>query len=211
MKIMLRALAALLLLTAAGSLAANYEANRDYTVLDQPQRTQSSEGVEVREFFSYLCPHCYTFSAPLQDWLDRVDPETVNHVRTPVLFDRSLRPFAQAYYAAETLGIVDDVHMRIFAAVHNQGRRFRSVEDIADFLAEHGVDRERFLNTATGFAVDSRVRQGEQAMRNYRINSTPTVVVAGKYVVNPRTAGSHERMVRIIDYLVKQEAAANGN
>ena len=52
------------------------------------------------------------------------------------------------------------------------------------------------------------MRQGAQALRSYRIESTPTVVVNGKYVVTPNTAGGQERMIEVIDRLVRQEVAA---
>lgn len=194
-----------LVLLAGTALAAPFQAGKDYTVLPTAQPT--GDGVEVLEFFSYLCPHCYSFRPLMHDWLDGKAPEGVDFSRVPVVFRDSWRPFAQAYYAAEVLGVLDKIHKPLFDAIHAQRKEFKSLDDIADFFAQQGVAREEALKALNSFAVDMKVRQSGQALRSYRIDSTPTVVVAGRYVVTPRSAGGHERMIEIIDALVRQELA----
>jgi protein dithiol oxidoreductase (disulfide-forming) len=194
---------------AAAASAQPFEAGKDYVVLETPVQT-SGESVEVREFFSYGCPHCFTFVTPMHAWLDKRAPENVRYVRTPVVFNESWRPLAQAYHAAEVLDVVEQVHVPLFGAIHNERKRFRNLEELADFFASQGTDRAEFLRTAQSFAVDVRLRQSNQAMRAFRIDSTPSVGVAGKYMVNPRTAGSHERMIQIIEHLVRLESEAAG-
>ncbi len=207
MRTKLRILVGFALALVSGLAAAQFEAGTHYVVLEQPQRTVARDGVEVREFFSYMCPYCYTFAGPMHQWLRNEAPAEVRYVRTPVVFQQSWELLARTYYTAEVLDIADQVHLPLFTAIHDEKRRFRSLEDVAAFLATLGVDRERFMQVADSFAVATRLNQGQQAMRNFRISSTPSVVVAGKYLVTPRTAGSQERMVQVIDYLVRQEAA----
>src|SRR5690606_14658543 len=113
-------------------------------------------------------------------WLRNEAPAEVRYVRTPVVFQQSWELLARTYYTAEVLDIADQVHLPLFTAIHDEKRRFRSLEDVAAFLATLGVDRERFMQVADSFAVATRLNQGQQAMRNFRISSTPSVVVAGK-------------------------------
>jgi thiol:disulfide interchange protein DsbA len=53
--------------------------------------------------------------------------------------------------------------------------------------------------------VETRIAQAEKLMRAYRVESTPTFVVAGKYKVN---GSSYEDIVAITKYLVDRELAS---
>lgn len=191
-----------------GASAAFAQAGKGYEVLPTPQPTESKDGVEVREFFSYACPHCANFRPLMHDWLEKSAPKEVRLVRTAVVFRDDWRPLAKAYYAAEVLGVLDKIHAPLFEAIHQKNQRFRNDGDLVDFFAAHGVPRDKAQGAFDSFAVDMKLRQGAQQLRGYRIESTPTVVVAGKYVVSPRTAGGHEGMIQTIDRLVRQELAA---
>ena len=191
----------------AGMSTALAQSGSGYTVLPTPQPTGKS-GVEVREFFSYACPHCATFYPRMHDWLQKSAPAEVDMVRTAVVFRDDWAPLAQAYYAAEALGAVDKIHGPLFQAIHVKNQRFSGKEDLIDFFVAQGIDREKAKAAFDSFAVDMKLRQGAQQLRSYRIESTPTVVVAGKYVVSPRSAGSHDQMIQVIDGLVKKELAA---
>ena len=80
-----------------------------------------------------------------------------------------------------------------------------SPERIADFMAEQGVDGQKFLNAMKSFTTETQLRQSQQKTRLYRLRGVPALVVNGKYVVSGSTAGTAERMFDIIDYLVEQE------
>lgn len=203
MQVIARWLGVLLLFATAAAAAQG----GGFTRLNPVQPTASQDRVEVREFFSYACPHCFTFKPKLEAWLKQA-PEQVTFVRTPVVFQEAWRPLAQAYYAAEALGVLDKIHQPLFEAIHVKQQRFRNADDLIAFFAEQGVPRERAAEVFASFRVDMLMRQGAQALRSYRIESTPTVVVNGKYVVTPNTAGGQERMIEVIDRLVRQEVAA---
>ncbi|RMG51350.1 MAG: thiol:disulfide interchange protein DsbA/DsbL, partial [Gammaproteobacteria bacterium] len=98
---------ALLLLAAAPLQAEEFDPGIDYTVLPQPIPTDVPKGkVEVAEFFWYGCPHCYRFEPHVQKWLKH-KPEAAAFVRIPASLNPSWRPHAEAYYAAQTLGVTD--------------------------------------------------------------------------------------------------------
>lgn len=196
-----------LVLLAASSLATAQGGN-GYEVLKTPQPTETPSGVvEVREFFSYACPHCYTFRPLMDKYLQSA--EQVQLVRTAVVFREDWRPLAQAYYAAEQLGALDTIHEPLFAAIHAKNQKFEGRDDLVDFFASQGIPREKAAAAFDSFVVDMKLRKGTQQLRDYRIDSTPTVIVNGKYRVSPRTAGGQAGMIRVIDGLVRQELAAN--
>ena len=103
-------LALMLSLCAAVAPAATAPvAGKDYVVLERPQPTVNADGVEVREFFSYGCPHCATFEPRFKQWLKQA-PEGVTLVQVPVVFHQSWAPLAKAFYAAQSLGELDRLH-----------------------------------------------------------------------------------------------------
>lgn len=179
---------------------------KGYTTLETPQSVAGS-GVEVKEFFSYACPHCFSFHPLMESWLKKA-PEQVNYVPVPVVFSEAWKPYALAYHAAATLAVLDKIHDPLFNALHVEKRKLRTTDDLIGFFAEHGVDKEKAAAAFRSFPVDMAMRKSAQALRDYRIDSTPTVVVNGKYVVTPRTAGGQQQMVDVIDHLVRQELAA---
>lgn len=201
----IRALLAGLLLVPALVMGQSFEAGNHYQVLDEPLPTSvDDDKVEVREFFSYACPHCHTFNPRIQSLMTDLD-DKAELVHTPVVFNSSWEPLARAYYTSRALGVTGDTHEAVFNALHQDNRRLGGVDDIAAVMAEQGVDEEAVHDAWESFAVDSAMRQGERIASAYGVRSTPTVAVAGKYLIDVRDAGGQERMIDVIRYLVEKE------
>lgn len=198
-----------LTLTVAAAGAQEFRAGEHYRVLDEPVATADGEGVEVREFFSYGCPHCHDFEPRIAAWAEEMGDD-INLVHTPVSFNREAWSLlARAYHAAEVLEVTDQTHQALFEAIHVDGRRLGSEADIAEVFAEAAdVDADEVEDTLNSFAVDSRLRRSERLGEDYGIRSTPTVTVAGRYVVDVRQAGGQQGMLEVAEYLVREEAAA---
>jgi thiol:disulfide interchange protein DsbA len=65
------------------------------------------------------------------------------------------------------------------------------------------------MSTAQSFAVDTKLRKDVQltGARGWGVQSTPTLIVAGKYRVNASQALPQGQMFNVVDYLVAKEAA----
>ena len=186
--------------------AAQYQPGSDYRVLDRPQPVAAEDRVQVTEFFSYGCNHCFNFLPMMERWIEQAGAE-VSVRRVPVTFERAQwRHLAKAYYVAELSGSLDEMHEAIFEAYHVQNRRFRSADDLIAFFAEHGHDAEEVREAFNSFAVDVKVRQAEKMVRDYGVRSTPSVAVAGRYVMDPSLTGTQERMLDIASELVRRSA-----
>ena len=61
------------------------------------------------------------------------------------------------------------------------------------------------IRTFAGFAVDSNVKRAVDLNKRYRITSTPTVIVNGKYVTDAGMAGSEEKLFEVINALAARE------
>lgn len=181
---------------------------RDYQLLSPAQPTSSSPNkVEVAEMFMYMCPHCYSFEPFIENFVKSAPPY-VEFVRVPAPFNKLARNHAKGYYAAETLGVLDDLHEDFFRAYHSQNNRLRDADAIVSFLASNGVPKADAEKAMKSFAVDTKVRQAETLVRRYNITSVPTLVINGKYVTSASMVGSERKLREVIDYLVAKEAAA---
>jgi len=185
-----------------------YQAGIHYRVINPAYETETDAEVVVYEFFGYTCPHCATFE-PYMKKLESELPENAKLVRIPVVFGKQWEPFAQAYYTFEAMGIVDQVHGPMFEAIHQHKKQFRSIDEIAVWVASSfGVDKDKFLSTAKSFMIDGQVRKGMQMLEAMGVTSTPTLVTNGKFVPNNEALKTRNGIIEATIFLVKQELDA---
>lgn len=213
MRFILAAFTAILALAASTAGAqALYEEGVHYQVLSKEVPTQDPTKIEVTEVFWYGCGHCYTFESLVHPWAEK-QPEDVNFVQSPAIWNGAMELHAKAYYTAKALNILDKTHKPLFDAFHKERRRFASEGAIAAFYSEHGVDKDTFKKTFNSFGVASQVNLANSKARGYGISGTPEIVVDGKYRVSTKMAGSQAGMLKVADYLVNmiraEKVAAN--
>lgn len=206
MRIVLGVLAMFLSLTAVAQSSESgteYKEGEHYQVLAEPVPTSTDEKIEVVEVFAYTCGHCYNFEPLIRAW-KKDQKDDVEVVQTPAMWNATMEGYARGFYTAKALDLLDEVHMAVFTALHQEGKQFRSAEQWADFLETYGADRERVLKTFNSFGITSQIRQADARVRGYKITGTPEMVVNGQYRVSSRMTGSHSEMLRVVDHLVEQ-------
>ncbi len=192
----------------AGTSAPKWEAGKSYIVIDPPQPTKTGNKIEVLEVFSYACPHCAHFQ-PYAEKLKASLSATAQFRLMPADFQPLWVLFARGFDVANGLGLVDKTHQAMFDAIYRDHQPMTSLDQIADFYAEHGADKATFLSTAQSFVIDGDLAQAHQMAVNYGIDSTPTLIINGKYrvVANSAEKIGFDEMVEIAQYLVAKEAA----
>jgi len=175
----------------------------DYRVLPIAQPIDAKGKVEVIEFFWYGCPHCYEFEPELKGWIKRQNKDVV-FKKVPIAFREELMPHSQLFYALEALGKGDTLNDKVMFAMHRENKRLLNENEIADWVAAQGVDRNAFLAAYRSFAVLSKARAANQLGNAYRIDGVPTVAVQGKYITSPSIAGSRTKAVNVMDFLVNK-------
>ncbi len=189
--------------------APKWEAGKSYLVIDPPQPTKTGNKIEVLEVFSYACPHCAHFQ-PYAQKLKASLPKTAEFRLMPADFQPVWVLFARGFYVANGLGLIDKTHQAMFDAIYRDHQPMGTLDQIADFYAAHGADKATFLSTAESFVIDGDLAQAHRMEVNYGIDSTPTLIVNGKYriVANSAEKIGFDEMVEIAQYLVAKEAAA---
>lgn len=158
--------------------------DKDYKLIKPPQKPANAHKIEVIEFFSYACPHCADFEAPLQNWLKR-QPKDVEYRAVPVVFREQWKPLAKLYYTLETMGLVDKYHNKVFDAIHKQGQQLFDDQAIIKWAAEQGVDGAKFGQVYNSFGVDAKVQRAMSMGRAYGVQFTPAMAINGKYFTGP--------------------------
>ena len=217
-------LAALVALSAAPitSAAEQWTEGKNYFPIQPTQHTNVAPGkVEVLEVFSYACPACNAFNPYIQQ-LRRVLPPNAQMNYLPASFrpDEDWVMFQRAFFAAQALGIVDKTHDALYDAVwepeaplatmDSSGTRLKNplptIEDAAkvyNHLA--GVPADKFIATAKSFSVDLNMKKADAMVLASQVDSTPTVIVNGKYRVTPGSAGGPNQLIELVKYLVARE------
>ncbi len=172
----------------------------DYRILPVAQPVESKGKIEVIEFFWYGCPHCYDFEPELSAWVKR-QPKDVSFRRVPVAFRDDFMPHSQLFYALEAMGKGEAMNEKVMYAMHKENKRLMTENEIADWVASQGIDRNTFLATYRSFAVVSKARAARQTADAYRIDGVPTIVMQGRYVTSPSIAGTKAKAITVMDYL----------
>ena len=199
---MLKKLALLLVFLFSSVLQAE---SLGYEALSPAQPTQNQDKIEIIEFFWYGCPHCYSFEPELTEWLKN-KPENVEFIRQPAVFSSLWGKHAKAYLVAEALGVVDKVHADFFDAIQNKKQKLTSEDQLAKFFVAHGVDEAQFRATFNSFLVDAKLRQAKAMAPRYGVTGVPAIIINGKYKTNGPLAGSHKKMIEVMDRLIQQES-----
>ena len=196
---------ALAFLALSTSPQAGIVAGHDYTVLDVVQRQENNGKIDVVEFFSWGCPHCYEFYPKLARWLATL-PKDTSFKRVPVgLGHPEWEALARAYYALQATGDVDRLDAQIFQDIHKNHVWLYDERSITAWVGKHGVDVAKFSAAYRSFGVNTSTGQAEQKSIDYRIPGVPALAIDGKYEVD----GDQEKMLTTSAQLIAMERAAS--
>jgi thiol:disulfide interchange protein DsbA len=189
--------------------AAGFIEGRHYRRLSPTQGTSTSpEQVEVAEFFMYSCIHCYNLEPFLDAWLPD-KPDYINFVRIPTAWNPTVRLHAQAFYAAQALGKLEEMHWPFFREMHENGNYLQTPAAMTQFFGRFDVTSDEFESVFDSFGVHSQLNRADELLRRYRVDSTPTIVINGKYTTGTGMAdpvsGNPERMFELIEVLAAAE------
>jgi thiol:disulfide interchange protein DsbA len=195
------------LLACAQGSGDGFKAGTDYDLIVPALRTRDANKIEVVEFFAYTCGHCYNFEPLLTRWKPGLGDD-VSLLPSPAVWNASMEPLAKAFYTAQALGVLDTMHGALFAAIHVDSKRLASEGEIRKLFVSNGVAAVDFDKAYNSFGISSQVRQAGARAKGAAITGTPEMVVAGKYRISTRKAGSQAGMLKIADFLIAKERAA---
>lgn len=168
--------------------AADYSEGKQYTKINDKVSTKS----EVREYYSFYCPHCFKFE-PLMAEVKKNIPSTAKFERNHVDFLRAASPEVQmmlskAVVVAQKMEIEEKIVNAIFNYIQVQRATFSSEKDIRNVFVLNGADGEQFDKLMKSFTVNSQAKKMKKLQDTLTakgvLTSVPTIVVNNKYRVN---------------------------
>lgn len=190
--------------TAAQAQAAAYKSGKDYLTLDKPAPTETAAGqVEVVEFFWYNCPHCNAFEPMFEAWAKKV-PKDVTIRRAPVAFRPDFEPQQRLYFVLEAMGKIDDLHGKVFHAIHVEKQTLNTVEQISAWMEKQGIPKAKFMEMYNSFSVSTKARKSTQLQDGYALDGVPALGINGRYFTSGTQAQTLERSLLVTDFLIVQ-------
>ena len=197
------AASALTLPMASSALAqtSQFKEGKDYKRLEKPVAPDAPAGkVDVIEFFWYSCPHCNDFEPALDAWVKTASKDMAIR-RVPVAFNASFIPQQKLYYALEGMGKLDDVHVKVFRAIHVEKQKLAKDDEIFAWIGKQGLDVAKFKEIYNSFSVSNQVRRASQLQDAYGVEGVPSMGVAGKYYTDGTMAGSMQTVLQVVESL----------
>jgi thiol:disulfide interchange protein DsbA len=218
-------LAALAVLLPAAAGAATFTEGTHYVRVIPAQQTSVPPGkVEVMEVFSYGCPACNAFQPVIEQMRQHLPPNA-QMVFLPASFNNTAEDwpmFQRAFFAAQMLGIADRTHQAMYDAVWKTGElatvdpsshRLKDPQPTIEAAARFyqrvaGTPAQQFLAMANSFGVDSKIRAADAQILAMHVESTPTLIVNGKYRVMRESVATNQELVDLVRYLVAKESGS---
>lgn len=228
---MIKRTAVFLLLAATAGLAfaqapQQWTEGKDYFAIQNPQPTAQPDKVVVTEVFSFGCPACNQFEPYIGKLRAELPSGSVLEFLPASFIPTEDWPVLQrAYFTAKALGVDTSAsHDAMFKAVWGPNGALATydpatqrpkamdnmpkIEDIAKFYAKYGAKPDQFVATASSFAVNLQMKRADQQIMAWGVDSTPTIIVDGKWRLDPRSANGAQQAVDLTLFLVNKELAA---
>ncbi|MDX9951434.1 MAG: thiol:disulfide interchange protein DsbA/DsbL [Methylophilaceae bacterium] len=199
----MKKLFAALMLLASTNLMADPMAGVEFNTTAQTIPTEDASKVEVTELFWYGCGHCNTLEPQLHAWAGKL-PADVVFKRVPGLPRPDWAPMAKAYYAMESLGVLDKLHNKLFAAIHKQKTLNPTDEKAAiSWVAkEGGLDQKKVEEAFRSFTTNTKLNRAAQIFRASGATGVPSLIIDGKYITSSSMAGGNHQVLKVADYLI---------
>ena len=184
--------------------------DKEYKLIEPPQKPDTDKKVQVIEFFSYACPHCAEFEPALDEWLKH-KPKDVDFKMVPMVFRDAWKAPAKLYYTLEALDLVDKYHQKVYDAIHKENKELFTDEQVKAWAKSVGIDAAKFNDAYDSFGVDAKLQASAAMARAYGVQFTPAMTINGKYytgpsmVTGPGGGLDYKRFFYVVDRLIEME------
>ena len=188
-----------LLLLALSAHAASFKEGTHYQTLDLPP---SSKPV-VTEFFSFYCPHCYSFE-PIMAQLKEQLPDNVKLQKNHVSFmgGKMGQAMSKAYATMLVLDVEDKMTSVLFRRIHDMKKPPKNEQELKEIFTDEGIDGNQFTAAFNGFAVDSMMRRFDKQFKDSGLSGVPAVIVNQRYLVKTDSIKSLEEYFQLVQFLL---------
>ena len=166
--------------------------------------TESKDKIEVVELFWYGCVHCFNMDPYLDKWADTL-PKDVTFKRIPAIPRKDWVESAKAYYALESLGVVNKLHEKLFDAIHKEKLfKHNDTKALINWIAMNGkLDKDAVKAAFNSFSMKSKLSRSFKIFKSAGATGVPTMIIDGKYFTSSTMAGGEQNAIDIMNFIIK--------
>ena len=181
-----------------------YKEGVHYAVINQGPKAQQ---LEIKEYFSFLCPHCFQFYLNVLPKLEKHLPKGVKFTQSHVDFlgGQTGKDLSRAFAVAELLNVKDKMDKVLFDTIHVKRQHIVNMSDIRKLFVANGVDGKEFDSVVNSFAVNARVAKMARDAKDDQINGVPELVINGKYKVLKKEIKTWDDFIKIAVWVAKHK------
>ncbi|QLQ33044.1 MAG: thiol:disulfide interchange protein DsbA/DsbL [Candidatus Thiothrix singaporensis] len=186
--------------------ADEFKEGTDYALISPPIPVQAAGKVEVTELFWYGCPHCYHLEPTINKFLQH-KPDNVVFQRVPATLSPRWTYHARLYYVGQLLDPDGSkrVHGKIFDAIQQQRRKIDNDEALTRFFTDLGFSADQVNNALQSMELNAMMARADEVGQMSKADSVPLVIINGKYKTSPSMVGNEDKLLKVMDYLIKRE------
>ena len=149
----------------------------------------AADGAEVREYFSFYCPHCYSYE-PLMASVKKHLPDGAKFVKNHVDFlpgasHKMQQMLTKALITAQVLDVEESQVAAMFKYIHVHRAVFTSQRDVRNVFVLNGIDGDEFDRVMASEEVLNKAKimhdHQDAISKSGGITSVPAVIINGKY------------------------------
>jgi protein dithiol oxidoreductase (disulfide-forming) len=187
-------------LAAPDALALDLLEGADYVAIPQ-QPLADPKRIEVVEFFYYGCRWCNELQPHLNHWLAR-KPADVDFRYQPAIRNTRWLVLTKAYFALQALGQLPRLHTRVYRAYHRENVNLEDEAVLAGWALKQGIELKPFEALMQSPETMAKVEAARQDTYAYQIESTPSIVVNGRYLTSSGITGGVVELLQVVDELI---------
>lgn len=205
MKKIIKLMCALLFTLITSTSYADLTEGVDYVLLDKEITQLDDSKIEVLEFFSFVCVHCYHLQPILAKESQKFLDDTYLR-KEHVVWSDDFIDYARLLYATKKSGVEDIAEHEIFKATIDD--KINVPENFKKWLNTqknwNTNALEQAYNSKNSLLATNKM---EQLTTHYNITATPTIIVGGKYklLLHGDYEQSMDRLNQLIDKVRKEK------
>ena len=176
----------------------------DYTVLSQPitPLEKNKNKIEIVEFFSYTCSHCRNLDPIYRKHMKTFAPDIAVRTEQVIWSDAEIN-LAKISSTVTQTNTKNQLNPAIFKALFDEQINLIDPVTFQNWLKKQpGIDTKKFLDVYNSFTTSSDANRMKDLTNNYGINSTPRLIVDGKYQI--AITSNFQQVMTVLDELIEK-------
>ena len=120
-------------------------------------------------------------------------------------FSPAFEPLQRIFYALKAMDASSQENSaKVFNAILKEKKRLSQPDVLMPWIAEQGINREKFEAAYKSFGVASQIKRAGQLQDAYQVEATPAFGIAGLYYTDPGMTRGFDNMLKVAEALIEQ-------